>query len=121
MSWWKALGLDLVWVLVFGVIGRLSHGETADPLGVLSTAWPFLVALIGVSWVMIGLKRPTDQLRNGAIVWAGTLGFGMWIRASSGQGVQVSFVIVAGTFLALGMMGWRLLTAKRLNRVGGGS
>ena len=116
MVWWKALGLDLVWVLIFAVIGRLSHAEAADPLGVLVTAWPFVVALIGVSWIMIGLNRPTVQLLNGAIVWVGTLGFGMWIRASSGAGVQVGFVIVAGLFLALGMFGWRLIASRRLVR-----
>lgn len=121
MVWWKALGLDLVWVLLFAVIGRLSHAEAADPFGVLVTAWPFLVALIGVSWIMIGLKRPTDRLLNGALVWVGTLGFGMWIRASSGPGVQVSFVIVAGLFLALGMIGWRLLLARRPAHIGDGS
>jgi len=115
MKWWTTLGLDLVWVLVFAVIGRLSHGEAADPSGIVTTAWPFLIGLIGTSWVLIGLKRPTDQLLNGAIVWVGTLGFGMWIRAASGEGVQFSFVIVAGIFLAIGLIGWRLI-ALRLPR-----
>ena len=113
MTWLKALGLDLAWVLVFAAIGRVSHGEAANPGGILMTAWPFAVALVGTTMVMIGLKRPTDQLLNGAVVWAGTLGFGMWMRASAGEGVQVSFMVVAGIFLALGMIGWRLIDARR--------
>ena len=40
MKWWTTLGLDLAWVLIFAVIGRLSHGEAADPFGVAVTAWP---------------------------------------------------------------------------------
>ena len=45
MKWWTTLGLDLIVVLLFATIGRLSHGEAADPLGVLTTAWPFVIAL----------------------------------------------------------------------------
>lgn len=118
MVWWKALGLDLIWVLLFAVIGRLSHGEPADPLGVLITAWPFVVALVGMTVALIGMNRPTEQLLNGAVLWAGTLGFGMLIRANDGEGVQISFVIVAGVFLALGFMGWRLIVARRARNAG---
>ena len=38
MKWWTTLGLDLIVVLLFATIGRLSHGEAADPLGILTTA-----------------------------------------------------------------------------------
>lgn len=113
MKWWTTLGLDLVWVLIFAVIGRLSHGEAADPVGVVTTAWPFLVGLIGTTMVLIGLKRPTERPLNGVLAWLGTLVFGMWIRASAGDGVQPSFVVVAGVFLIIGMLGWRLVAARR--------
>lgn len=116
MKWWTALGLDVLVVLVFATIGRLSHGDAADPVGIAITAWPFLVALLGLTVAMIGMKRPTDLLLNGAIVWAGTLAFGMWIRANAGDGVQVSFVIVAGIFLAVFMLGWRLVVRLRGRR-----
>ncbi|HOQ53068.1 MAG TPA: DUF3054 domain-containing protein [Micropruina sp.] len=113
MKWWTALCFDLVVVLAFATIGRLSHGEAADPGGIVNTAWPFVVALIGTTGILIGLQRPTELVTNGALVWVGTLVFGMWIRARSGDGVQVSFVIVAGVFLVLCMLGWRLLAARR--------
>lgn len=113
MKWWTTLGLDLAWVLIFAVIGRLSHGEAADPFGVAVTAWPFIVALVGTTVALIGMKRPTEQLLNGAIVWVGTLAFGMWIRANAGDGVQPSFVVIAGIFLVVGLLGWRFIAARR--------
>jgi hypothetical protein len=43
-------------------------------------------------------------------VWALSLGVGMTLRAMAfGGGVQVSFVLVAGTFLGITMLGWRLV------------
>ena len=116
MKWWTTLGLDLAVVLLFASIGRLSHGEAADPAGIVVTAWPFVVGLIGTTIALIGMKRPTHHLLNGVLIWAGTLVFGMWIRGSAGQGVQVSFVIVAGIFLAASMLGWRVLAARRDHR-----
>lgn len=117
MKWWTTLGLDLAWVLIFAVIGRLSHGEPADPLGVIFTAWPFVVALVGTTVALIGMNRATEQLLNGAIAWLGTLVFGMWIRAdAAGGGIQPSFVIVAGSFLIVGMLGWRFIAARRQQR-----
>ncbi|MFN8120500.1 MAG: DUF3054 domain-containing protein [Micropruina glycogenica] len=113
MKWWTTLGLDLIVVLLFATIGRLSHGEAADPLGILTTAWPFVIALAGVTVALIGMQRPTDTWLNGLFVWAGTLGFGMWIRANWGEGVQASFVVVAGIFLGALMIGWRVIAARR--------
>ena len=57
MKWWTTLGLDLIVVLLFATIGRLSHGEAADPLGILTTAWPFVIALAGVTVALIGMQR----------------------------------------------------------------
>ena len=113
MKWWTTLGLDLAWVLIFAVIGRLSHGEAADPFGVAVTAWPFIVALLGTTVALFSMNKPTDQLLYGAIVWLGTLMFGMWIRADSGAGLEPSFVVVAGSFLAVGMLGWRWIALRR--------
>ena len=121
MKWWTTLGLDLIVVLLFVTIGRLSHGEAADPLGILTTAGPFVIALAGVPVALIGMHRPTDTWLNGLFVWAGTLGFGMWIRANWGEGVQASFVVVAGIFLGALMIGWRVIAVRRSARVGDGS
>ena len=106
------MALDLAWVLVFALTGRLSHGEGPNPLGIMVTAWPFVVALVGTSVALIGMKRPTDELLNGLFVWLGTVVFGMWIRAKSGAGVQPSFVVVAAVILAAGLLGWRLIASR---------
>ena len=77
-------------------------------LGVLEVAWPFLVGgavgtLAGRTW-----RRP-ESLPSGAAVWLGTLVGGMLLRALTGGGVQLSFVIVAATVLAVLLLGWRLV------------
>ena len=105
-------------VLLFAAVGRLSHAEGVTPLGVLEVAWPFLVggavgAVAGRTW-----RRP-ESLQSGAAVWAGTLVGGMLLRALTGGGVQVSFVIVAATALAILQLGWRLVGWLALRRAQG--
>ncbi len=95
-------------ILLFAAVGRLSHAEGVTPIGVLEVAWPFLAggavgALAGRTW-----RRP-ESLPSGATTWAGTLVIGMLLRAVTGGGVQVSFVVVAATVLAVLLLGWRLL------------
>ena len=116
MKWWTTLGIDLLVVLVFAIVGRLSHAEGAALLGVVVTAWPFVVALAASTIALLAMRRPTHTLLNGVFVWLGTLIVGMLLRAGTGGGVQSSFVAVAGIFLALTMLGWRLLARRRLAR-----
>lgn len=108
MKWWTTLGLDLVWLLVFAVIGRLSHGESADPVGIIDTAWPFVVALVGMTVAVIGFKWAPENLGPGTLIWVGTVVFGMLIRANHGATAQVAFIIVASVVIGLGLLGWRL-------------
>lgn len=67
-----------------------------------------------------GWRRPLAPVRTGLPVWAVTLVAGMLLRALSGQGVQVAFVIVAGLTLLLFLVGWRaiaaLVTRARVSR-----
>jgi hypothetical protein len=103
-----ALAIDVVLVVVFAAIGRASHGE--DALGGLwITAWPFVVAL-AIGWcVTLAWRAPFAPVRTGLPVWAITVAGGMLLRAVSGQGVQVAFVIVAAIVLAVFLIGWRLV------------
>ena len=94
-------------ILLFAAVGRLSHAEGVTPLGVLDVAWPFLAGgalgtLAGRTW-----RRPA-ALSSGLAVWAGTVGGGMLLRALTGGGVPVPFVIVAAVVLAVLLLGWRL-------------
>ncbi|MGY3128549.1 hypothetical protein ACVWW9_002078 [Agrococcus sp. UYP33] len=107
-----ALALDVVLVVAFAAVGRASHesgvlGEGG--LGLLTTAWPFVVAL-GVGWfVSLAWRRPFSPLRTGLPVWAVTLVGGMLLRALSGQGTALPFVIVAALTLLALLVGWRII------------
>ena len=123
MRVWLASVADGAAVLLFATVGRLSHAEGVTPVGVLEVAWPFLVGgtvgtLAGRTW-----RRP-EALASGAWVWAGTLVGGMLLRALTGGGVQLSFVIVAATVLGVLLLGWRLVTramsgSARRSSIGG--
>ncbi|MBN9210854.1 MAG: hypothetical protein BGO45_03905 [Microbacterium sp. 71-36] len=104
--------VDVVLVVVFAAIGRATHdGDVLGPAGagLATTAWPFLVGLL-LGWaVSLGWRRPLAPLRTGLPVWGVTLVAGMLLRAVSGQGVAVAFVIVAGVTLLVFLVGWRAI------------
>ncbi|MBW8486290.1 DUF3054 domain-containing protein [Actinomadura parmotrematis] len=99
---------DVLCVLVFVGIGRASHDEAGSVTGFLGTAWPFLAGLAAGWGVTRAWRRPLAVWPVGAGVWAATVAGGMALRAVSGQGVAVAFVIVACLFLGLALLGWRL-------------
>jgi hypothetical protein len=107
-----ALIIDVVLVVVFAAIGRATHdGDVLGPLGsgLATTAWPFVAALL-VGWLVTrAWHRPTALVKTGLPVWAITVALGMVLRALSGQGVAVAFVIVAAITLALLLVGWRAI------------
>ena len=98
--------IDALLVLVFVLIGRATHDD--DPLlGALVTYWPFFVALV-IGWVVArAWKNPFAVLRSGLPIWVATVAIGMLLRVLSGQGVQVSFVIVTSVVLGVFLLGWR--------------
>lgn len=105
-----AFGLDLAAVAAFVVIGRQSH--TGDPSGdsLLTVLAPFVIGLAGAWLVILLAGARAEGWRGGLTAWLLTLSLGMALRATVfGGGVAVSFVVVAGTFLALTMLGWRLV------------
>jgi len=103
-----SLAADAVLVVAFAAAGRASHdGEVWS--GLATTAWPFLAALV-LGWLIAqGWRAPLAVVRTGLPVWAVTLVGGMLLRVASGQGIAVSFVIVAGVVLAVFLLGWRLI------------
>ena len=111
---WLAVALDIVWVLVFVVIGRASHTKGESLGGIASTAWPFLAGL-GVGWLALFLTRGARPLAAfrvlpaGVVAWLATVVVGMTLRVVSGQGTAVAFIAVALAFLGLFLLGWRLL------------
>ncbi|WP_022881057.1 DUF3054 domain-containing protein [Gryllotalpicola ginsengisoli] len=108
--------LDVVLVLLFVVIGRVSHGEDLGVAGVMQTAWPFLVgALLGWA-VSLAWRRPMALLRTGVPVWVAAVAIGMLLRVASEQGVETSFVVVASIVLGVFLLGWRALVAPLIRR-----
>lgn len=110
---------DLVAVIVFVIIGRASHGEGI--LGLLNTLWPFAVGLLigHVLALVLGQRETRSNRWVGVIVWVSTVIVGMVLRAVSGQGVQLSFVIVTVLVLGAFLLGWRFvlwLVARRRSR-----
>ena len=102
--------LDVVVVLLFAAIGRQNHGEQGTVVGVLVVAWPFLVGL-AASWALVRWRSRVWPVRVGPaiVLWLGTVLVGMLLRAATGRGVAVSFVVVATLFLGLVLLGWRAL------------
>jgi peptidoglycan/LPS O-acetylase OafA/YrhL len=111
-----AVVIDLALVMVFVLIGRGSHDEGFTVLGSLNTAWPFLTGL-AVGWLAARAgRKPLSLRRTAAPVWASTVVIGVILRAVSGQGVAVSFVIVTLLVLAVFLFGWRALASFAVKR-----
>ena len=109
-----ALALDAALVLVFAAIGRATHdGDVFGPggIGLAETAWPFLAALAAGWMVSLAWRRPSAALRSGIPIWLVTVAGGMLLRAVSGQGTALAFVIVATVTLAVLLIGWRGVAA----------
>jgi FtsH-binding integral membrane protein len=99
---------DALLVTLFVVIGRASHRE--DQSGLLTTLVPFFAGL-QTGWLLRAGRAPRSVVGSGLIVWASTLILGMVFRAVLGQGVAISFVIVATIVLAVFLLGWRAIAA----------
>lgn len=112
--------IDVILVAVFCVIGRLSHAEGvfSDIPGLLGTTWPFLVAVLAAHAVMLIRRTPADRMLPGVVIWAVTVVVGLVLRALSGQGTAIAFMIVATLTLAVFLIGWRAVVgiARRMRR-----
>jgi hypothetical protein len=102
-------GIDLGAVVLFVAIGRAAHRHGETPVGLWSTAWPFLVGL-AVGWLVLRARRRTGvSLVDGAVVAVTTVGVGMLLRVWTGQGTAVPFIAVALGFLGAVMLGGRFV------------
>jgi hypothetical protein len=105
-------GVDVACVLLFCAVGRRSHDEGLNVIGVATTAWPFLSGT-ALGWLAArAWRQPTALLPTGIVVWACTVVVGMLLRKATSAGVAASFVAVASTVTALLLLGWR--AARRL-------
>ncbi len=124
--------VDVVFVLLFVVIGRISHDEVFAPADFAQTLWPFLLALaIGWAFTYVlaallghepGRARTFAAERvfpAGVIIWIATVAVGMTARdLLTDKGVEVSFVVVATIALGVFLIGWRAIAQLVLRRRG---
>lgn len=104
-----ALAVDIVLVTAFAAVGRASHESAPFGIGLLQTAWPFLVGLAAGWLVTMAWRHPLSVLPTGVGVWVLTVAGGMLLRAIAGQGTALPFVIVATLTLLALLVGWRLI------------
>lgn len=102
--------LDVLAVVVFALVGRRSHAHGITFSGVLETAAPFLCGTAaGYLVASITLDASPRSWQFGAIVVAATVVVGMLLRRLTETGTAPSFIVVATIFLAVTMLGWRVL------------
>jgi hypothetical protein len=101
--------LDVCGVLAFVTIGRHSHHHGDTLAGVWHTAWPFLAGLAIGTVAVRGWRRPMAIAPAGVGAWLGAAGAGMALRVLAGQGTAAAFIGVTLAFLAMFLLGWRVL------------
>jgi hypothetical protein len=111
-----ALAADVVAVVVFAAVGRMSHAEPDDLLGLLGTAAPFLVGLAAM-WVLPAVRAQPVGVRSGLAIWAGTVAIGLAVRFGFTDRLPLSFAVVTAVSLAVLLLGWRSLSALVALRV----
>jgi hypothetical protein len=112
-----AAGIDTASVVLFVAIGRREHDEGTAITGLISTAAPFLLGLL-LAWLVVRAWRAPTAVTTGLLIWPITVAAGMLLRRLVfGDGTALAFVIVAGVFLGLTLVGWRALAALFERRV----
>jgi Protein of unknown function (DUF3054) len=105
-----AIVADVVAVVVFAAIGRMSHAQPDDLVGLLGTAAPFLVGVVAMWATPIVRAHPVGAWAA-LTVWAGTVVIGLLLRAGFTERLPLSFAVVTTISLAVLMLGWRALSA----------
>jgi hypothetical protein len=109
-AWLPAFVADLVCVLVFAMAGKSSHEASRSEWVVLAIVWPFALSVVLAYAGLLARKRLLARVwPEGVCVVAVTYVLGMALRAISGRGIAGGFLVVAVLFLALSMLGWRLV------------
>jgi hypothetical protein len=106
---WAILA-DLVCVLAFAAGGKSAHDESSTWWVILTIAWPYALAMLaGHLWAQQREFASWQPWPAGVGILGFTYAVGMGIRLATGRGVAVGFLIVAVIFLAVTMLGWRLV------------
>jgi hypothetical protein len=104
-----AFAADAVAVIVFAAVGRASHAESDDILGLLATIAPFAAGLVA-SWATPIVRAQPSSLRAGLVALAGTAVLGLALRFAFTDRLPLSFAVVTVVSLGVLMLGWRALS-----------
>jgi hypothetical protein len=104
-----AFAADVIAVVVFAAVGRISHAEAESLSGLLATAAPFLIGLVA-SWATPVVRAHPVGIRAGAVVLAGTAVLGLLLRAAFTGRLPLTFAVVTVVSLAVLLIGWRTLS-----------
>ncbi|OLL82690.1 putative CONSERVED TRANSMEMBRANE PROTEIN [Pseudonocardia sp. Ae168_Ps1] len=105
-----AVVADVVAVVVFAAIGRMSHAEAGSVVGLAGTALPFLAGA-AVAWATPWVRAEPVSFRAGLVVVALTAGVGCLLRWAFLGRLPLSFAIVTVVALAVLLLGWRGVSA----------
>ena len=111
-----AFAADVVAVIVFAAVGRASHDESADVVGLLATAAPLGLGLLA-AWATPLVRARPAGLRAGLAVLVSTVVIGLLVRLAFLGRLPLSFAIVATCALGVLLLGWRGLSALVAHRV----
>lgn len=112
-----AAGIDIVAILLFVAVGRRSHDEGGNAVTeAVKVAAPFLIGL-GLGWLAARAWKTPTVPTTGMVIWVVTLAAGMVLRHFVfDRGTALAFIIVAGCFTLLFLVGWRFLWEWRAHR-----
>lgn len=113
-AWWPRLALvvDVLLIVLFASLGRRTHASGMDPVGILWTALPFLIA-----WAVATLATRRSWARlwpAGVVVWLVTVAGGLLLRVLFGDTAAFSFQLVTAGVLGAFLLGRRLVTTLLL-------
>lgn len=106
---WPAIGLDILLLVVFAWIGRNNHDASLTPGEIAWTALPFAAGALITHLVLFYRGANVRSLPSGLIIFLGTWVLGVILRWITGGGIPWDFILVAGAFLALFLLGWRVI------------
>ncbi|WP_277212416.1 DUF3054 domain-containing protein [Isoptericola croceus] len=113
---WPAVACDLVCVVVFTLVGTANHASGGSVAHVLAVGAPFVVGL-AVGWLASRAWRaPAQPWPTGVAIWFATVVLGLALRPLFTGGFAWSFALVTAVFLAVTMLGWRLLATLAQRR-----
>jgi uncharacterized membrane protein len=115
-SWAVPLATDVAVVLVFALLGRISHTEGDLVTGTATTAAPFVLGLLA-GWLRapcagMSAAARARTVRFGAWLLVWTMAGGILLRGLLGEGLAPAFLAVATGVLAVGLVGRRWVAQR---------